>query len=301
MTTLALAAVVPTGRLARAPLEASRADDRYYDYTLRPYQPVAATQGKLRSENVLVETFAREGVEREGLAVVEALRASLGGFRTVWGVKHHARRAQLGWELYFYDPQRTREVISLPAVLGALAPLVKIDAAAVDLPWHMFSIELSPAHLRGEETAPVHLYLDTNETKGVDRSYVLRGGELAFENVYSFHDPATEIDEVLHRLQFSVFKPPGRRALADLIPPELFACHHVCVANKHAADALYFSRITTAQLLFALARFGWPEEVRRFVAERSDRFDHLLWDLGYDFAAPDGALQIEKSGFYGSF
>ena len=291
------AAVRPVERRSRRPLEPSEEGDQLHDYVLEPYEPRAPQAGKLRSVNLLQETFALAGVDDEGAALVEAVRGGLGPFRTVWGVKHDRERASLrGWELYFYDWKRVHADLSIESLARLLAPSVRVDAAPPrPLPWHMISVELSPSDLRGEGSGvPAHVYIDM-------RSYELRGSSFTFENVYTFHDPRREIDDVLHRLRASVHLDLGRDSLASLMPPELFRCNKVCVANKRDGDALYFSRVGTSALLAFLRAHRYPKELAAWVHAERARLDHVLWDVGLDFAAEGGRAVIRRTGFYGTF
>lgn len=276
--------------------------DAHLDYVLTPYEPAASPAGKLRPVSVLHEALAAMGVADEGAAVVDRVREALGDNRTVFGVKHVAGVGLVGCELYFYDPGRTRGDVSIASLVALLEGLVDVDARPPrPLAWHMISVELSPAHLRRQARAPVHVYLDTNAHKGVDRSYELRGDELRLENVYSFHDPRTEMDEILHRLSRSAFFSRAEGHLGELIPPELLDCGHVCVANKPTADALYFSRVTTAQARFALEWLGWPASFLAFVDARAPELDHARWDVGFDFAVAGGEVRRDRSGIHGTF
>ena len=98
------------------------------DYTLDPYDPRTDPTGKLRSVNVLFESFAIAGVEREGRRVVEALREGFGPFRTVFGVKFHAPDHVAGWELYFYDPRREHADVDIDRIARILRPALHVDA-----------------------------------------------------------------------------------------------------------------------------------------------------------------------------
>ena len=286
----------PGARLAHAPLERAAAGDLFHDYVLGAYDPLAPPEGKLRSLNLLVESFAMGGVEAEGLEVVRRIREGYGRFRTVWGIKWNRRTEALGWELYFYDFDRIHADCSLPHLREILAPAVHVDAEEPwPLPWHMFSIEVAREHLTGPVPVPAHVYIDM-------RSYELSGKRFTFENVYTFHDPRTEVDDILHRLRSSVHIEPGRHNLAALLPPPLFRCGRICVANKRFSDALYFSRIPTAALRWFLDRHGWPDPLQRFVAQNGPDLGHLLWDVGVDFRSEGGRPpEVEKMGVYGSF
>jgi hypothetical protein len=281
-------------RVATSPLERAREGDRLHDYVLGEYAPLAPPAGKLRSVALLVEALAVAGVEREGLAVVERLRDRYGPFRIVFGVKWDARTGALAFELYFYDFGRAHADCSLAGLSAILDPLVVVDAEEpFPLPWHMLSIELDAAALRERAPVPAHVYLDM-------RSYELRGTRLTLENVYTFHDPRREIDDVLARLRASVHLAPDD-GVASVLPPALLRCGKLCVANKRTADAVYASRVPASALAWLLDRHGWPAPLRAFVRAATPDLDHLLFCLGADFRREGGRVVTTKSGFYGSF
>ena len=282
-------------RRSRVPLELSAESDLLYDYILKPYEPRAEQVGKLRSVTVLQETFALAGVDREGAALVAQIRRRLGEFRTVWGVKLDASGSLRGWELYFYDWTRVHADLSVSNLVEILEPCVNVDAReARPLPWHMVSVEFSADDLRNRGTVPLRVYIDM-------RSYELRGEQLRFENIYTFHDPRREIDDVLHRLRASVYLDVQRENLAEFIPPALFRCEKMCVANKREGDGLYFSRVDTDAFVGFLRARNYPAELVAWVDAEKRRLNHLLWDVGIDFTRVGQRAVIRKSGFYGSF
>lgn len=290
--------VTPTPLTLSAMPERCDESDLFHDYVLEQYEPRVPSLGKLRSIELLFASFALVGLEREGRAVVDLVRRGLGGFRTIWGVKHDAiSGAVKGWELYFYDWKRAHADLSIPRLIELLSPALNIDAVEPrPLPWHMFSIEFSPADLASprSRTLPVHVYIDM-------RSYELAGRSFVFENVYTFHDPKAEIDDIVRRLKASVHVDFESDALARLLPPSLLRCHRVCVANKRLNDALYFSRVPTTALQRFLVQRNYPEPLVRWVDDARNDLDHLLWDVGVDFDAIDGEPMIRRTGFYGSF
>lgn len=294
MSLLPAPSLLRPGRPAEV-LERCGPADRFHDYVLGEYAPLAPPSGKLRSVSLLLSSFAWLGVGAEGAALVERVRGALGPFRTVWGIKFAPSRGITGWELYFYDFERAHADLAIPRVRAALAPVLAIDAEEPrPLPWHMWSVEVGPAHLRGEAAAPVDVYIDM-------RSYKVQGRSYSFENVYTFHDPRADVDAVLHRLRSSVHFDERRGDLGALMPPSLFRCGRLCVANKRSADALYFSRVPGAAARAFAAAHGHPPEVAAFLDSHAPELDHLLWDVGLDFRGDAGPLQVTKTSLYGSF
>lgn len=281
-------------RVATSPLERVAPGDRFHDYVLGEYEPLAPPLGKLRSVALLVEALAIAGVEREGLELVRRVREGYGPHRTVWGVKQGERG--LSFELYFYDFGRTRADCSLANLARVVAPALVVDAEEPPgLPWHMISIEAGPEALRDGAPVAAHAYVDM-------RSYELRGRRATLENVYTFHDPRREVDAVLARLRASVHLDAERDGVASVLPPMLFRAGKLCVANKRTADAVYASRVPATALAWALDRFAWPALLRAFVRAALPELDHLWFCVGADFRrGDDGRVAVTKSGFYGSF
>jgi hypothetical protein len=294
-TRLPIAPDPPPQPHATTPLERCGPDDRFHDYVLAEYSPIAPALGKLRSLNLLLESFALAACEPEGHALLTAIRTGLGPFRTVWGIKRHHDTDQLSWEFYFYDFQRAHADLTIPRITELLAPHLQLAGTEPrPLPWHMFSVEFGPEQLRAQAPASLDIYIDM-------RSYKSEAGDLRFENIYTFHEARPQIEEILHRLRACVHFDAKHDPLQQLMPPQLFNCHKICVANKRRSDALYFSRITTSALSKFLADHRWPTPLQAFTHSHADALGHLLWDVGIDFQRRDDHATPIKSGIYGSF
>ncbi len=287
--------------LATSPLEFCTDEDRFHDAILEEYEPKISVAGKLRSVNLLTESFALAGVETEGRALIDDLRRQFGPFLTVWGIKLEpgapdaTEDERLRWEFYFCDRDRQHADVSIPRIAELLATHLNVKAREPrPLPWHRFSVEFGAKHLRAGGEAPLNVYLGM-------RSYKLDGTSMCFENLYSFHDAKREIRDVLERLQAAFHFDSVNERLVDVLPPHLFDCHRICVANKRRSDALYFSRIKTRAVLRFLAEHQWPSELRTFANTRAEAFEHLLWDVGIDYVARNGRATPVKTGVYGSF
>ena len=287
-------------RTSVGPLEVCGPEDRFHDYVLEPYRPLAPAAGKLRSLNVLVESFALAGVEEAGRTTRRGPRARRAravsdglGHQALWPRPPESSR---GSSTSTTSSAPTRICLSIADLRELLSPAVKLDAEEPRaLPWHMFSVDLGVDQLEGRKPADAHMYIDM-------RCYALRGRSLVFENIYTFHDPRLEIDEILHRLRSSVHFDERRDNLGQLMTPALLRCGRMCVANKREADAVYFSRVPVPRFLRSCSlRHKWPSPLRSFVDANEQQLDHLFWDVGIDFrAGPDG-MDLGKTGIYGSF
>jgi hypothetical protein len=276
--------------------ERCRPDDPFHDYLLLPYLPPRPAAGKLRSVNLLLESFALMGVAEQGRRLVAALLGELGPFRTVWGIKHVPAQGglSLGWEVYFYRRDAGNGEPTLEGVLGALAPHLEVAARpAMPYRWELFSVELTAGTLASGRGGELDVYVGM-------RAYRAHGRELELKNFYTFDDPGLRLDRVLERLLAAVHAPRDGEEISRLLPRELLAgCPRVCVANKRQADGLYFSHLRLEQLRVFLDAHGWPVEVRQWIDRHADQLDHLLWDAGYDFRRAGRGLEFLRSGLYG--
>ncbi|MBK9030483.1 MAG: hypothetical protein IPL61_03945 [Myxococcales bacterium] len=289
----------PPPARARAAEEPADPEEVLRDYVLAPYPPLADPRGGLTARNLLTESLALAGVEAEGHAVIERLRALLGRGRVVWGVKHAA--GALSWELYIYDPGGARAEATPAHVLGVLADLLTPPPLPPGpIAHHMWSLELDRAALATGRGARVTYYVNGADTPGASRSYAVdERGQLALANLYTFHDPRRAPRAILARLRASVHLGAAPHGVAAVIAPGLHRCRRLCVANKRHADGLYFAGVDTDLTVQFLARHGWPAPLVAYVDARRARLAHLAWDLGLDVhAGADGAPVIARTAVH---
>lgn len=283
-------------------IEYATDDDPSLCYCLWPYERRAAAADKLRAVNLLYQTFDAAGLPARAYDIVEALRAGIGPFRTVFGIKWADGR--MGWEFYFYDYLRRKRNVSASSVLEVLRPLVHSSVALNEaLPYFMFSLDIDEALTLGERGLDViHMYVG-NPGSAVSSgiAYGVRADSTTLENFYFFFDAQSDRAEAVRKIETSPHADFSCIALDDVLLPELRDCRTLCVANKRTHDCIYFSGVSVDQLLFFLRRFGYPTAMVAFVQERRGLFDHLTFDVGFDYTTRDGRLVPSKSGIYGVF
>lgn len=281
--------------------ELSTAGDSYYDYCLWSYRPVAKTDYKLRSANLLYHSFEVEGLPETAYGLVNAIRHGIGMFNTVWGIKQI--NGEFRWEFYFYDYRRRQRERSITRVLDAMRPIIPCEIRANErLNYFMFSLDVNGALLDGSTgLQEVHLYIG-NPGSAVSSGicYSLTADQTRLENFYFFFD-ARRLDEIIGKINSSAFFDATSCNIDHLLWPQMRNCGVIVVANKQQNDSLYFSRITIDQLLFFLKRMEYPSSHVAYVEANRDRLDHLLYDVGIDYRMEGGELRFLKSGYYGIF
>ena len=280
-------------------LDSAEPGDRFHDYCLWEYTPVASVAGKLRSSTLLWHSFEALAAPRMLREMVEALRQALGNGRIVWGVKKFAERCV--WELYFYDYARLQREVSIERVLSILQPFasseLRLSAAR---PYFMFSLDLDTELAERRVLDQVSVYLgNPGSTVSSGLSYQLTSAGLRFDNLYYFFDARAEWDAVVGKVAASAHLDLDRIVLDEILWPELRDCGVIVVANKKYNDGVYFSRIRVDQLIAFLDRLKYPEAIRSFVRNHKDRLDHMLYDVGVDYRMLDGRIEIIKSAYYG--
>lgn len=280
-------------------MEPTQPGDHYADYCQWPYDPPAPTGGKLRQSSLLWAALDAAGAHPNLAAACRELRRVLGPFRTVYGVKLQGGR--LSFEFYFYDYARLDRDLSIPKVLAALSPYVGCDLPPVEQrPYFMFSLDLDDAIVTGQAPlAKIDLYLgNPGSTVSSGICYAHRAGGLELKNFYFFFDARSEQRHIADKVAASAHL-DASFDLDQVLWPEMVDCGVIVVANKRRHDGIYFSRIRSTQLGQFFARAGWPVELRGLYAQYARRFDHLLFDIGIDYAVENGRAVILKSAFYG--
>lgn len=289
-------------------LETCEFNDAFFDYTMRPYMPLTPPEGKLSSYAFFRLVSRALFPSDEWAKLVDAIRSVLGKHRTVWGIKQMEGRFAV--ELYFYFNALTSQNVAEASlqhiapithaeVYEALRPIFQIEPA---FPLHgraiMMSVDVDETLFKSKRLDCFHLYIEGG------LSYDVKTTGIALANVYHFFE-LSEIERVeamlktlsAHRL-FASFAADG---FQDILLPELYHCRTICLAAKKHSDAVYFAGLDGEAFRFFLKRFGYPESLLDLFDEHEKRLNHLRWDVGLDFSYSSGRLQIDKTGFYGTF
>lgn len=284
------------------PLELTAADDRYYDYCLWEYVPVTNPQGKLRSINLLNNTFASEKIGPHAAKVIAAIRQAFGISSTVWGVKQE--NGKISWELYFYDYDRQQRARSITQLLQVIKPWIACDLKVRESSdYFMFSIDLNHALLNeGTPMDELQMYMgNVGSTVSSGICYAVTKDAMTMKNFYFFFDARTQAREIVDKVRSSVYLDLANFDLDTVLWPELRECQTIVVANKRTHDGVYFSRITIDQLLFFLRKMQFPTEQIAFAEQHRAGLDHLLYDVGIDYRMENGVIKVLKSAYYGVF
>lgn len=282
--------------------EYATANDPYRNYCLWQYSPVAPAEDKFRAVNLLYHAFDIAGIDERAFDLVEAIRDSIGMFRTVWGTKLIDGR--LAWEFYFYDYERRDREVSISKVAEAIAPFAPCPVRVNEnLNYFMFSIDIDSDLVTGRRALDVvHMYVGnpgSSVSSGI--CYALTAEDTTLENLYYFFDAETMLEAAADKIGDSAYLEETRMPMERLLWPELCDCHTICVANKQHNDTVYFAGVNVDQLLFFFERVGYPSEIVDFVRANRDNLDHLLYDVGFDYRTRGDEVEIIKSGYYGIF
>jgi hypothetical protein len=281
--------------------------DHFFDYCLWSYLPLAPTAEKWRSSNLLRHSFEVANMGSRVYQLCAAIQRAIGAGQTVWGVKWSDSWEEegLSWEFYFYDYDRLERQVSISSLLEVLEPFVQCDLQTNEQrPYFMFSIDMDnswgESELKRLEEISVYLgNTGSNVSSGI--SYALTKNGMAFNNLYYFFDAQKEFDKVVEKVFCSAHLDLVSTELEQIVWPELADCGVIVAANKRHNDGIYFSRINLSQLLYGLKRLRCPAALVSFIEENSSRFDHMLYDIGFDYTMENGELNITKSAYYGIF
>ena len=283
-------------------LEYTSERDQYFNYCWWPYEPVAPVERKFRPVNLLFHSFVVGGMPAGAFDLVEAIRSSIGVFRTVWGTKWLGDR--LVWEFYFYDYQRREREVSISRLLEVIHPFAPSDVPVNEsLPYFMFSLDIDCPLLSGSRNLEsVHMYVgNPGSTVSSGIAYTLTRERTTLENFYFFFNASKHRKEAAEKIYCSAYVDASKIELDRILIPELRECHTICIANKQNNDTVYFSGVTVDQLLVFLRLLDYPSDLIEFVVQHRNSLDHLLYDVGFDYIARGTDLIVLKSGYYGVF
>ncbi|MTI14999.1 hypothetical protein [Sansalvadorimonas verongulae] len=282
-------------------MEYAQADDPCLDFCLWPYEPLVPQSARLRSVNLLYNSFRLAGAEHL-IELCQVIRKEIGDFQTVWGIKQSEQG--LSWELYFYDYQRLERAVSASRLIEILSPWFRCDLKVNESsPYFMFSIDLERDTLVNRHTLEeVNIYIgNAGSQVSSGMSYCLNANGLRFDNLYSFFDMKNERDDVYAKLTSSVHLDWQHFRPEQVLWPELMDCQTAVIANKRLSDGVYFSRITVEQLLFFLSVVKFSANHVAYVYLNREFFRHLLFDVGFDYTMTDNRIIITKCAYYGVF
>ena len=129
----------------------------------------------------------------------------------------------------------------------------------------------------------------------------VREDATVLENFYFFFDGERQQQEAADKIRSSAYFDATQVSMDEVLVPEFKHCQTICVANKQTHDCVYFSGIDVGQLLHFLERLHYPQAIVSFVRDSRGLFDHLLFDVGFDYRLEGGRLTVLKSGYYGVF
>ncbi|MDH3536238.1 MAG: hypothetical protein OER87_10865 [Gammaproteobacteria bacterium] len=283
-------------------LEYTTAGEKFLDFCLWEYTPIAPFESKLRPVSLLFHSFDFTGIDVRAFELVEAIRDRFGASNTVWGVKKLGN--DIAWEFYFYDYRIRERERSVAKFVDIVRPFADCEVPVnEDTPYFMFSVDVDEGLVTGSSNLDeIHIYIgNTGSTVSSGIAYSVKTEGIRLENFYFFFNAKEQMEQIVSKAACSAYFQDTQNDVSQILWPELRDCSVIVVANKQNNDSIYFSRINVDQLIFFLRRMDYPDEICRFVEAHRAELDHLLFDVGFDYRMEGNDVDILKSGYYGIF
>ena len=195
-------------------------------------------------------------------------------------------------------------MISIERLVNACAGQLALPKTVnPNVPYFMFSFDLTEkAAVQNGTLDSVHVYIGnpgSDVSSGIAYEFTQSSRQL--ENFYFFFDAQEHQDQIVDKLQCSVFSESWSVPIELLYRPELKGCHTICLANKRTCDTIYYSGVDIDQLLFFLEWQKYPADFSGFVRDRRSQLDHLRYDVGIDYRVLNRQIAFLKHGIYGVF
>ncbi|WP_020175408.1 hypothetical protein [Methyloferula stellata] len=288
-----------TSAMSTSTIERVGPHDRFADYCLWDYEPRGPAAGKLRSSTLLWTFLEMTGADPFVRDCCEAMRRTLGPFKTVWGIKE--RFGHFSYEFYFYDYERLERTTSIERVLGGLSPFVSSNlTVSPQRPYFMFSLDIDDRTIATRRIDELSLYIG-NPTNSVSSGicYNVTAEAIRLDNLYYFFDREREIADIRAKIACSAHLDLRNFDLDAILWPDMMDCGIVVVANKKFNDGVYFARLPFDGFERFVRKVGFPPDYAGFISEHSGELDHMLYDVGIDYISTESGIKIVKSAIYG--
>jgi len=283
-------------------LEYTTPNDRFYDFCLWEYKPVASFENKSRSSSLLFSALDSVDFDNRIYNLIKAIRDGIGAYRTVWGVKKLG--SEISLEFYFYDYNRRDRDLSISKLINILSPFFHCNIKVNEKHhYFMFSLDMHQDLVLGTENlSEVHMYIgNPGSTVSSGICYSLKETGTSLENFYFFFDAEKEMDDIMDKACCSAHLDSDEISVERIFWPELKNCKRIVISNKQSCDAIYFSGVNIDQFVFFLKRMKYPTEIISFVEVNRLLLDHQLYDVAFDYRMEGKDLKILKSSYYGIF
>lgn len=282
--------------------EYSGKSDEFFDFSHIKYSPRCRPDGKLKSSNLLLNSFDATGCSDQFYNLVYSIRSGVGEGGVVWGVKNID--GKIAWELYFYNygDMPKNSIKNIASVVGPFFSLP--DISSLNPAYFMFSVDVNDSLLSGRKADSISLYIDNRGTYAGYYtnnvfSYVLSGGGARLNNYY-IPLCGAELKKALPKITCSLFAGESMEAKNVLVPELLNACSAIVLAKKSRCDSVYYVGVGVGELISFLRRFCYPSGIVSFVEKNAGKLDHMKYDVGFDYRQEDGKFNVLKSVYYGT-
>ena len=279
-------------------LESIQPGEVLFDYCYYPYPPKQPLEGKWRSSVLLLDSLEFSSEAQRFHELIAGVRRGLGENRTVVGIKKLGD--QIFWELYFYNYGRADPRLSPSNLVEILRPHLRSSLVPYDWQkYFMISVDVSDDLLKRERLSGLHVYVHNVEERPTGTSYLQDESGIRMENNYAFYRHGQDEKQMLKKVRDTALVDFTKVRVDEILREEYQPCRTICLANKASADAVYFSGIDIDQFLRFLHDFEYPDALVKPIEENRSKLDHLTFDIGWDYRAIDGRIEIVKSGYYG--
>lgn len=279
----------------------SNEKDILYDYCRTKYDPLEQVKGKYKSINLLLDSIRQMDHLADFFPLIKETQRRVGKGNSIWGVKKIGKK--LFWEFYFYNREKKDPKMTFENVIPIYGEMLDLKILPKEtIPYFMFSIDITHETFTKGKKGGIHIYVnDQRDRANTSTSYIYLKDKLKLENHYAFYDPKTEPQDLVRKIKDSANVDYSITNLNKVLLPELYECKRICSARKATCDSIYYSGLDIYQFLSFLKEFKYPNETLSFVRKNENKFNHLQYDVGFDYVGAGPSIRVIKSGYYGTF
>tara|TARA_B100000287_G_C20665294_1_gene791543 strand:+ start:799 stop:1650 length:852 start_codon:yes stop_codon:yes gene_type:complete len=272
-------------------------DDIVRNFSSGIYPLPLNIDNKLKSSNIFINSF----IDTEYEDKFNDLISKFNKDSIIWGIRDI--NGKLEWELYFYN--NTVDQIKSQKIVSEIFDLPTL----IELPKQfMWSFDINDKNEKRVDYYFINkIPLHPENLMSSGTGYTYDGKNIEFKNTYyswnTTLDSLKKIKEqILNCSPFNV-----NLNIDDVLLPEIVDYYssnentitYINTSNKRDSDSVYYSGLDISMLIFCLHKFNYPKKQINFLEDNKDKFNHLLYDFGFNYKMNNNKLEIIKSGYYG--
>ena len=266
--------------------------DKAYTNLLFTYKTSNLKATSKNHSNLLSKTFDLFDVSKKYKEITRNLTGDRTSYNIVWGI--YNRKGSLSYKYYIYPNVHTfqKDIYNIMKVVSSSIE-VNEELVKIDEGYDRFSFIL------GDKVNNIELSRNTNSNNGFTR--IWDGKNQAISEKYSIFYSKNIKGDLVHYTEIPKFlKNHKIEKYQDIIFKYGMPKFSIRLAEKSSKQFnIQYCGLKIDDFITFLKEFKFPKVLLTYMNQEKENYEHLYFDVGYDFKIEKGKIKFEDSAFYG--